>query len=98
MALHVALDTMYAYLGRRGSEQEPASAIFQFTQAQRAAADHNRTATWWPKIPADPKTIELLATGYTKVHLADRAVALRIEAADAFLNDGRKRTVRGIGR
>jgi len=87
---HVALGTMYAYLGRWGSEQEPASAIFQLTQAQRAASDHNRTITWGTKIPIDPKTIELLATGYTQTHMTDRAVALRIDSADAFLDDGRK--------
>src|SRR5207248_4350249 len=87
---HVALGTIYAYLGQWGSEQEPASAIFQLTQARRAAADHNRSVAWAPKIPADPKTIELLAAGYAKTRLAQRGVALRIEAAEAFLEEGRK--------
>jgi tetratricopeptide (TPR) repeat protein len=87
---HVALGTMYAYLGRWGSEREPASAIFQLAQAQRAAADYNRGIRWGPKIPIDPKTIDLLATGYAKTQHADQAVACRIDAAQALLEDGRK--------
>jgi len=87
---HVALGTIYAYLGRWGSEGEPASAIFQLTQAQRAAADYNAGVTWGPKIPTDPKTVDLLAVAYTKVHMPDRAAVLRIDTAEALLDDGRK--------
>lgn len=87
---HVALGTMYAYLERWGSDREPASAIYQLTQAGRAAADHNRTAKWAPRIPTDPKTIELLATAYEKSTDADRAMSVRVDAAAAFVAEGRK--------
>jgi Tfp pilus assembly protein PilF len=87
---HVALGTIYAYLQRWGSEDEPASAIYQLTQARRAAADYNAGVKWGPKIPSDPKTLELLAGAYAKTQQADRAAALRIDSAEAFLGEGRK--------
>lgn len=87
---HIALGTMYAYMQRWGSDDEPASAIFQLTQAQRAAADYNRALTWGTKIPTDPKSIELLATAYASVNRPERAIALRIEAAEAYVAEGRK--------
>ncbi len=93
---HVALGTMYAYLDRWGSEGEPASAIYQLTQAQRAAEDYNRGLTWGPKIPTDSKTVELLATCYTKTNQNDRAVALRIDTAEAFAAEGRKTAANGL--
>ncbi len=93
---HVALGTMYAYMERWGDENNPTSAIFQLKQAQRAAADYNRDLRWGPKIVTDPKTIELLATGYTKVNKRDRAVALRIETAAAYAAEGRKTAATGL--
>ena len=81
---HVALGTIYAYLQRWGSENDPASAIFQLAQAQRQHA------------AADPKVIDLLATGYAKTNLAGRAVALRIEQAEAFLDDSRKTAAKTV--
>jgi tetratricopeptide (TPR) repeat protein len=88
---HVALGTIYAYLQRWGSENDPASAIFQLAQAQRAGIVQTQSQrTWTPKIPADPKVVDLLATGYAKTNLGGRAVALRIEQAEAFLDDRRK--------
>jgi Tfp pilus assembly protein PilF len=93
---HVALGTMYAYLERWGDERDPTSAIFQLTQAQRAAADYNRELKWGAKIAVDPKTVGLLATGYTKVNKADRAVALRIDSAAAYAAEGRKTAANGL--
>lgn len=93
---HVALGTMYAYLERWGDEGDATSAIFQLRQAQRAAADYNRELTWGQKISAEPKTIELLATAYTKTNKRDRAVALRIDSAAAFAAEGRKTAANGV--
>ena len=95
---HVALGTIYAYLQRWGSEHEPASAIYQLARAQRAAAEHNqsRTNAWTPNIPGDPKVVDLLATAYAKTNLAGRAMALRIEQAEAFLDDQRKTAAKSV--
>ena len=87
---HVALGTMYAYLERWGDEGNPTSAVFQLRQAQRAAADYNGELKWGQKIGLDPKTIELLAAGYTKTGKRDRAVTLRIDGAVAYAAEGRK--------
>src|SRR4051794_12381483 len=87
---HIALGTMYAYLQRWGSDQDPTSAIFQLTQAGRAAADYNRTVKWGPRIPNDPKTIELLAIAYEKSNGLARSLSIRLEAAAGFAAEGRK--------
>jgi len=87
---HVALGTMYAYLQRWGSDRDATSAIFQLTQAGRASSDYNRTVKWGPRIPNDPKTIELLATAYQKANDRARALSIRVDAAAAFAAEGRK--------
>jgi tetratricopeptide (TPR) repeat protein len=94
--LHVALGTMYAYLQRWGSVHDPASAIFQLTEARRAAADFNRTVKWGPRIPNDPKTIELLANSYGKSGDLARSLSIRVDAASAFVAEGRKTAARTL--
>ena len=93
---HLALGAMYASLDRWGDDEQPASAIFQLRQAQRAAADYNRELRWGAKIAAEPKTIELLAAGYQKSNHLDRAVALRIDGAVAFAAEGRKSAANAV--
>ncbi|HEX8153240.1 MAG TPA: hypothetical protein VF698_08955, partial [Thermoanaerobaculia bacterium] len=88
--------TMYAYLGRWGSERELASAIYQLTAATRAAADYNRTIKWGPRIPSDPKTIELLARGYETSGDLARSLSIRLDAAAALVADGRKTAARAL--
>lgn len=88
--LHVALGTMYAYLQRWDS------AITQLTESKRAAADYNRTVKWGPRIPSDPKTIEHLATAYEKSGDVARALSVRVDAAAAFVAEGRKTAARGL--
>lgn len=94
--LHVALGTMYAYRQRWGSDHEPASAIFQLTAANRAAADYNRTVKWGPRIPNDPKTIGLLATAYEKSGDVARSLSIRVDAAAGFVAEGRKTAARSL--
>jgi hypothetical protein len=93
---HIALGTMYAYLQRWGSDRDATSAIFQLTQAGRAAADYNRTVKWGPRIPNDPKTIELLATAYQKSNDLARALSIRVDAASGFAAEGRKSAANGL--
>jgi len=94
--LHVALGTMYAYLQRRGNVRDPTSAIFQLTEATRAAADYNRTVKWGPRIPDDPKTIELLANSHERSGDLARSLSIRVDAAAAFVADGRKTAARAV--
>lgn len=93
---HIALGTMYAYTQRWGNDHDASSAIFQLTQAGRAAADYNRTVKWGPRIPNDPKTYELLATAYQKSNDPARALAIRVDAAAAFVAEGRKTAATGL--
>jgi tetratricopeptide (TPR) repeat protein len=93
---HIALGTMYAYTQHWGNDHDPTSAIFQLTQAGRAAADYNRTVKWGPRIPNDPKTYELLATAYQKSNDLARALAIRVDAAAAFAAEGRKTAATGL--
>jgi Tfp pilus assembly protein PilF len=93
---HIALGTMYAYTQGWGNDHDATSAIFQLTQAGRAAADYNRTVKWGPRIPNDPKTYELLATAYQKSNDLTRAMAIRVDAAAAFAAEGRKTAATGL--
>lgn len=88
---HTALGTMYASLGRWGSESEPASAIYQLTSAGQAAADYNATLKWGSRIPTDPRAVTLLAEGLAHTGAGDRSLELRIASAEELLDDGRKR-------
>jgi Tfp pilus assembly protein PilF len=93
---HIALGTMYAYLQRWGNDHDAASAIFQLTQAGRAAADYNRTVKWGPRIANDPKTLELLAAAYEKSNQVARGLAIRVDAAAAFVAEGRKTAAKSV--
>jgi tetratricopeptide (TPR) repeat protein len=88
--LHVALGTIYAYL------QRWTPAIVQLSEAGRAAVDYNRAVKWGPRIPNDPKTIELLATAYEKSGDVARSHSIRVDAAAAFVAEGRKTAARGL--
>jgi beta-lactam-binding protein with PASTA domain/tetratricopeptide (TPR) repeat protein len=84
---HVALGTMYTYLGQYGDESTPTSAIFQLKHAKDVAEASLQQDG--PKITVDPKVIDLLATGYTKVAAPDVAARVRLESAETFKKQGR---------
>jgi beta-lactam-binding protein with PASTA domain/tetratricopeptide (TPR) repeat protein len=84
---HVALGTMYTYLGQYGDESTPTSAIFQLKRAKDVAEASQQQDG--PKITVDPKVIDLLATGYTKVSAPDVAARVRLESAETFKRQGR---------
>lgn len=88
--LNVALGTMYAKLQRWDH------AIVRLTAAERAAADYNRAARWEPRIPTDPNTIEHLATAYEQSGDPARAVSIRVDAAAAFVAEGRRTAARAL--
>src|SRR5204863_3407234 len=84
---HVALGTMYSYLGQYGDEQTPTSAIFQLSRAKQVAEAADRQGG--KRITIDPKVIDLLATSYEKVSAPDAAVRVRLDSAEAFKKQGR---------
>ena len=88
--MHVALGMTYAHLEVWQSTMPYQNAIFQLTNAMRAAEQIARAAQQkgWERIALPPVAIDELARGYTAIGQADLATKAQIEGADALRSIG----------
>jgi hypothetical protein len=89
---HLALGTMYAYLGKwEDPAHRPAGAFFQLEHARRVAGEYNRGGRAGERLEFPVEAAELLADGYLKAGRTEDSTRTRVEVAEEMLASGDKR-------
>lgn len=88
---HMALGTMYAYIGKWEDPQRPwAGAVFQLQHARDVAKEYNAGSSANGHLDFPEQAAELLSTGYERTGKIDESARVRVEAAEEYLAVGDK--------
>ena len=89
---HLALGTMYAYLGKWDDPaSRPAGAIFQLEHARQVAGEYNQNGNPNDRLQFPAEAAELLSDGYEKAGRTKDSTRLRVETAEEMIAYGDKR-------
>jgi len=89
---HLALGTMYAYLGKwEDPTSKPAGAIFQLEHARQVAGEYNQNGNPNDRLQFPAEAAELLSDGYVKAGRTKDSTRLRVETAEEMIVFGDKR-------
>jgi hypothetical protein len=89
---HLALGTMYAYIGKWDDPaRKPAGAFFQLEHARQVVSEYNRGASAGDKLQFPVEATELLADGYVRAGKTRESTRVRVETAEQMLAVGDKR-------